>query len=244
MPRESAVIATKWWPLFRTAGSIGKTIDDRLRSLDTEYIDLHQIHNPFSFSSIGSQMREMAELAGSGKVRHVGVSNFSADGMRKAHMELSRLGLALVSNQVNYSMLRREIETNGVLGAAKDLGVTVIAYSPLARGLLTGKFHDRPETVSERNFFRRFYGSLNKASLEKSRPVAEAIKRVAAKYSATPSQAALNWLLNFHGECVVVIPGATSAEQAGENAGAMDFRLSEDDIAYLDEVSAGFKCRD
>jgi aryl-alcohol dehydrogenase-like predicted oxidoreductase len=185
-------------------------------------------------------MREMAKLAGSGKVRYAGVSNFSADRMRKAHLELSRLGLSLVSNQVNYSLLRREIESNGVLGAAKDLGVTVIAYSPLARGLLTGKFHDRPEMVRERNFFRRFYGSLNKASLEKSRPVAEALKTVAARYGATPSQAALNWLLNFHGECVVVIPGATSAEQARENAGAMDFRLSEDDLAYLDEVSAGF----
>ena len=244
VPRESAVIATKWWPLFRTAGSIGKTIDDRLRALDTEYIDLHQIHNPFSFSSIGSQMREMAKFAGSGRVRHVGVSNFSADGMRKAHMELSRLGLALVSNQVNYSLLRREIETNGVLGAAKDLGVTVIAYSPLARGLLTGKFHDRPAMLGERNFFRRFYGSLNERSLEKSKPVADALKTVADRYGATPSQAALNWLLNFHGEGMVVIPGATRAEQARDNAGAMNFKLSDDDLAYLGEVSARFRYRD
>jgi aryl-alcohol dehydrogenase-like predicted oxidoreductase len=163
--------------------------------------------------------------------------------MRKAHLELSRLGLSLVSNQVNYSLLRREIESNGVLGAAIDLGVTIIAYSPLARGLLTGKFHDRPETIRERNFFRRFYGSLNETNLEKSRPVAEALKAVAEKYNATPSQAALNLLMNFHGESVVVIPGATSPEQAGDNAGAMDFKLSGDDLAYLDEVSAKFRHR-
>jgi aryl-alcohol dehydrogenase-like predicted oxidoreductase len=243
IPRTSVALATKWWPALRRAGSIGKTIDDRLRHLDTEYIDLHQIHNPFSLSTVGSQMREMAKLAGSGKVRYAGVSNFSADRMRKAYLELSRLGLSLVSNQVNYSLLRREIESNGVMEAAKDLGVTIIAYSPLARGLLTGKFHDRPETIRERNFFRRFYGSLNETNLEKSRPVAEALKSVAEKYGATPSQVALNWLMNFHGESVVVIPGATSPDQAGDNAGAMDFKLSDDDLAYLDEVSAKFRHR-
>jgi aryl-alcohol dehydrogenase-like predicted oxidoreductase len=243
IPRTSVALATKWWPALRRAGSIGKTIDDRLRHLDTEYIDLHQIHNPFSLSTVGSQMREMAKLAGSGKVRYAGVSNFSADRMRKAYLELSRLGLSLVSNQVNYSLLRREIESNGVMEAAKDLGVTIIAYSPLARGLLTGKFHDRPETIRERNFFRRFYGSLNETNLEKSRPVAEALKSVAEKYGATPSQVALNWLMNFHGESVVVIPGATSPDQAGDNAGAMYFKLSDDDLAYLDEVSAKFRHR-
>ncbi len=244
IPRESVAIATKWWPALRRAGSIGKTIDDRLRYLGTDYIDLHQIHNPFSVSPVGSQMREMAKLASSGKVRYAGVSNFSADRMRKAHLELSRLGPALVSNQVNYSLLRREIESNGVMEAAKDLGVSIIAYSPLARGLLTGKFHDRPETLRERNFFRRFYSSLNETNLERTRPVVEALRTVAEKYGATPSQVALNWLMNFHGECVVVIPGATSPAQAGDNAGAMDFRLSVDDPSYLDEVSAKFRFRD
>lgn len=241
--RDSVALATKWWPALRRAGSIGKTIDDRLRYLGTEYIDLHQIHNPFSLSTVGSQMREMAKLASSGRVRYAGVSNFSAGGMRKAHMELSRLGFSLVSNQVNYSLLRREIESNGVLDAARDLGVTIIAYSPLARGMLTGKFHDRPGMLRERNYFRRFYGSLNEANLERSRPVAEALKSVAGKYGATPSQVALNWLMNFHGDSVVVIPGATSPDQAADNAGAMDFKLSGDDLACLDEVSARFRHR-
>lgn len=244
VPRESVVVATKWWPLLRRARSISGTIGERLCNLGTEYIDLHQIHNPFSLSRVGSQMREMAKLARDGKVRHVGVSNFPADRMRKAHHELSRLGLTLVSNQVNYSLLRREIETNGVIEAARDLGVTIIAYSPLARGMLTGKFHDRPEALGERNFFRRYYGSLNKAALKRSRPVVGALKSVSLKYGVTPSQAALNWLLNFHGECVVAIPGATSAAQAADNAGAMDFRLSDDDLEYLGEVSARFRYRD
>jgi len=242
--RKSVVVATKWWPLLRRARSISGTIGERLRNLGTEYIDLHQIHNPFSISTVGSQMREMAKLARDGKVRYIGVSNFSADRMRKAHNELSRLGLTLVSNQVNYSLLRREIETNGVMEAARDLGVTIIAYSPLARGMLTGKFHDRPEALGERNFFRRYYGSLNKTVLERSRPVADALKSLALKYNVTPSQAAINWLLNVHGENVVVIPGATSAAQAADNAGAMDFMLSNDDRAYLGEVSSRFRYRE
>ena len=125
--RESVVIADKWWPLLRTAGSITKTIDERLSRLGTDYIDLHQIHNPYSLSSIKTQMGEMARLAEEGKIRYVGVSNFSAEDMRRAHMELSRMGLALVSNQVNYSLVRREIETDGVLDAARDLGMTIIA---------------------------------------------------------------------------------------------------------------------
>lgn len=242
--REHVVIATKWWPLLRTAGSIYKTAGARLACLGTEYIDLHQIHNPFSISPVKSQMREMARLAGEGIIRYAGVSNFSADGMRKAHMELSRIGLALVSNQVDYSLLKRGIESDGIMEAALDLGVTIIAYSPLARGLLTGKFHDNPALLKERNFFRRYYGSLNKNSVEKSRPVVDALKKIAAKYDATVSQVAINWLLNFHGEVVVAIPGATSVRQAEDNTGAMGFKLSEIDLAYLDEVSSRFKYPD
>jgi aryl-alcohol dehydrogenase-like predicted oxidoreductase len=222
--------------VLRRAASVGRTIDDRLCYLGTDYIDLHQVHNPFSFSSLGSQMREMAKLANTGRVRYVGVNNFSAEGMRKAHLELSRNGFTLVSNQVNYSLLRREIETNGVLDVAKDLGVTDIAHSPLARGLLTGKFHDRPEFLRERNFYRKFYGSLSRDRLRKSRPVVEELGTVASRYDATPSQVALNWLMNFNGYSIVVIPGASTPEQAGYNAASMDFRLSKDDLAYLDEV--------
>ncbi len=238
IPRDDVILATKWWPLFRTAGSISRTIGKRLACLDAEHVDLYQIHNPFSFSSVGSQMREMAGLMEKGQIRHVGVSNFSAELMRKAHMDLSRCGIALVSNQVSYSLLNREIEMNGVLDTASDLGVTIIAYSPLARGLLTGKFHERPELMNKRNYFRRFYGSLNRSNLERSRPVVDALKCLGGKYGATPSQIALNWLMNFRGKRIVVIPGASTVKQASDNAGSMSFRLSDDDLSFLDEVSS------
>lgn len=239
--RGDIAIATKWWPIFRTASSITSTIDKRLSCLGTGVIDLYQIHNPYSFSPISSQMRAMARLVESGKVRYIGVSNFSAKQMRKAHRELSKLGLPLVSNQVKYSLIERTIETNGVLDTARELGVSIIAYSPLGRGLLTGKFHDKPELIRKRHIVRRFYASLNKRNIQTTSAIVEALKNISKKYQITPSQAALNWVINAKVGSVFAIPGATKTGQAEDNAASMKFELSHDDLEYLSEMSAPFK---
>ena len=236
--RDKIIIATKWWPLLRTASSIARTIDQRLKALNVNSIDLYQLHNAFSFSSISTEMREMAKLVDRGKIKYVGVSNFSAAQMRKAHQELSNYGLKLTSNQVNYSLLKRDIETNGVLDTANELGISLIAYSPLGRGLLTGKFHDNPELAAQRHIFRRYYASLNKSKINKSMPVVDALKSIALKYQVTPSQVALNWVINSQGNVIVAIPGATKAGHAEDNAGAMKFLLSQDEISFLNEVSS------
>ncbi|MCH7519419.1 MAG: aldo/keto reductase [Candidatus Dadabacteria bacterium] len=240
IPRNEIVIATKWWPLLRTAASLSATIEKRLSALNTPKIDLYQIHNSFSFSSISKEMKEMAKLVEQEKIKYIGVSNFSANAMRKAHKELSKYGLPLVSNQVNYSLLKRHIEKNGVLDTAQELGISLIAYSPLGRGLLTGKFHDNPDLINKRSIFRRYYTSLNKKKLKKSLPVIEALKSIALKYQVTPSQIALNWVINVQGETVVSIPGVTKVGQASDNAGTMSFELSVDDLGYLSEVSSSF----
>jgi len=240
IPRNEIVIATKWWPLLRTAASLSATIEKRLSALNTPKIDLYQIHNSFSFSSISKEMKEMAKLVEQEKIKYIGVSNFSASAMRKAHKELSKYGLPLVSNQVNYSLLKRHIEKNGVLDTAQELGISLIAYSPLGRGLLTGKFHDNPDLINKRSIFRRYYTSLNKKKLKKSLPVIEALKSIALKYQVTPSQIALNWVINVQGETVVSIPGVTKVGQASDNAGTMSFELSVDDLGYLSEVSSSF----
>lgn len=234
------IIATKWWPLFRTASNIAKTIDERLACLDPFPIDLHQVHQPYGFSSEVKEMEAMAQLVRAKKIRHVGVSNFSARKARSAWETLHRSGIDLVSNQVPYSLLNRKIETNGVLDTAKALGMTIIAYSPLAQGLVTGKFHDNPKLLKNIGF--RKYSSLFKPKgLEKSRPVIELVKKLALKYEATASQIALNWLIHSHGETVVAIPGSTKVDQAEENAEAMTFTLSPEDRQLLDGVSAGFR---
>ncbi len=234
------VIATKWWPMFRTASNIGKTIDERLAALSPFPIDLYQVHQPWGFSSEISEMEAMAELVHAHKIGHVGVSNFSAKMMRSAWETLQKSGISLVSNQVQYSLLNRKIETNGVLETAKELGITIIAYSPLAQGLVTGKFHDNPDLLKNIGW-RKHSSRFKPKGLEKSRPVAELVKKLAVKYNATPSQVALNWLINFSGDTVVAIPGATKVTHAAENTGAMKFMLSSEDMHLLDEKSKDYK---
>ncbi|HKJ91838.1 MAG TPA: aldo/keto reductase [Longimicrobiales bacterium] len=235
----SVVIATKWLPLLRTAGSIRKTIDDRLRELAPYSIDLHQIHIGYgSLSSKRAQVEAMARLVESGRIRAVGVSNFSARAMRLASRVLARHGLALASNQVRYSLLDRRLERNGVLAAARELGATIIAYSPLAQGLLSGKFHDDPERVKRLGGPRRLLRQFRPRGLRRSEPVVSMLKEVAAAHGALPAQAALRWLVQQDG--VVAIPGASSPEQARQNAAALDFTLTDAEVDALERVSRAF----
>jgi len=231
------VLATKWMPFLRTARSITRTIDRRREALGEYPIDLYQIHNPYSLSSIEAQLREMAALAREGRIRAIGVSNFSEEQMRRAHRLLAEEGIPLASNQVRYSLLHREIESNGVLEAARELGVTIIAYSPLAQGLLAGAYHDDPQRIRERPGMRKHLKAFRPEELERTRPLIEELRWIAAAHETSPAEVALSWLLSAHGEAVVTIPGASSAEQARRNARAMDLRLSEEEIEKLAQRS-------
>ena len=231
---SDVIIATKWWPMFRTARNIPKTIDERLRFLDGYSIDLYQIHQPFSFSSPEAEMDAMAELVKAGKIRSVGVSNFNAGQMRRAHRQLQKYGIPLASNQVHYSLLHRNIERDGTLAAAKELGITIIAYTPIESGLLSGKYHKNPELLNGKG---RFYRMRLQAGLERSRKLVAELEAIASRYGVTAAQVALNWVINSQGETVVTIPGVTKVSQAEESAGAMKFELTGDEIARLSEVS-------
>jgi aryl-alcohol dehydrogenase-like predicted oxidoreductase len=234
------MIATKWWPMFRTASNILKTIDLRIGALSPYPIDLYQIHQPYGFSTVKAEMEAMAKLVKEQKVRYVGVSNFSAAKMHVAYDILQKQGIPLVSNQVRYSLLDRRIETNGVLQTARELGITIIAYSPLAQGLVTGKFHHDPGLLKNIGI-RKHTSSFKPAGLEKSRPVVNVVMELAAKYGVTASQIALNWLIHFHGDTVVAIPGATKESHAKENTVAMNFRMTREDLSLLDRISSPFK---
>jgi aryl-alcohol dehydrogenase-like predicted oxidoreductase len=232
------IIATKWWPLFRTARNIPRTIDARLQFLGGYGIGLYMVHQPFGFSSREAEMEAMADLVAAGKIRSVGVSNFSAGQMRRAHKALAKRGIPLAANEVLYSLLNRRIETNGVLQAAKELGVTIIAYTPLGFGLLSGKYHDDPGLLRRKSIV---WHVRLRTAIEQSRPVVTALEEIGAKYEATPAQVALSWVINSQGDTVVSIPGVTSARQAQENAGAMHLRLSADEMARLDGLSRQFQ---
>lgn len=235
---SDVIVATKWRPFLRTAGNIPKSIDDRQRHLRDYTIDLYQIHQPYSFSSTEAEMEAMAELVEAGKIRSVGVSNFNAEQMRRAHAALAKPGLPLASNQVEYHLLNRQIERNGILEAAEELGITIIAWSPLASGLLTGKYHRDPDKLSQTPFGRRF---MLRRNIDRSRQLISALEEIAAKRDVTPAQVALNWLIHGQGETVVAIPGASKVHHAEQSAGAMDFRLEDEEMDRIDQLSRQFR---
>jgi aryl-alcohol dehydrogenase-like predicted oxidoreductase len=239
------VIATKWFPMAslpgvnfpfmpRTANNIAKNVVSRQDCLAPCKIDLLQIHRPYSLSSIEAQMNVMAALVKAGKIGAIGISQFSAAQMRRAYNSLSKQGLPLASNQVRFSLLHRAPEKNGVLETARELNITLIAWSPLESGVLTGKFHDNPELVKKIPFMRKMAFAR---SLEKSRPVIKTLQDIAKSYGCSSAEVALSWLVNFYGNTVVAIPGATKTEQVKQNVGALNLKLTKSEMARLDELS-------
>ena len=223
-------IATKYMPLpwrFR-AEDVADAVTASLKRLKMPSVDLYQVHFPFpSFLSQEGLMNALADEVQQGRIKAVGVSNYSAEQLREAHRVLARRGVPLAVNQVRYSLITREIETNGVLAAARELGVTILAYSPLAQGLLTGKYTMSNPPTGARSFDKRF----QTAGLIKLQPVLDKLNELGEKYSKTPAQVALNWLICQPG--VIPIPGIKTAAQVEQNAGAMGWELSEIDAIEL-----------
>lgn len=223
-------IATKYMPLpwrFR-AEDVADAVTASLKRLKMPSVDLYQVHFPFpSFLSQEGLMNALADEVQQGRIKAVGVSNYSAEQLREAHRVLARRGVPLAVNQVRYSLITREIETNGVLAAARDLGVTILAYSPLAQGLLTGKYTMSNPPTGARSFDKRF----QTAGLIKLQPVLDKLNELGEKYSKTPAQVALNWLICQPG--VIPIPGIKTAAQVDQNAGAIGWELSETDAIEL-----------
>lgn len=231
-------VATKWTPVGRSAASIDKTMGKRNANLAPFPVDLHQIHTGFgSLSSIRAQVRAMARLVEAGRIRAVGVSNFSAKQMEIAHAELARHGVPLASNQVQINLLHRKIETNGVLETARRLGVTLIAYVPLRSGQLTGKFHADRKLAASLPRMRRMLAGISDKSLDRTAPLIDAMREIAGTHQATISQIALAWLITYYGDTVVATPGASKPRHAEEAAGAMKVALSEEELQRLTELS-------
>jgi aryl-alcohol dehydrogenase-like predicted oxidoreductase len=181
-------------------------------------------------------MGQLADAVEAGKVRAVGVSNYSAEQMRQAHAALAGRGIPLASNQVEYSLLHRHPEVNGVLDACRELGVTLIAYTPLAGGLLTGKYsaENRPG-----GFFRRVLPRYRRRALQALRPIVQLLTEIADRYSKTPSQVALRWLIE--NPAVLPIPGAKNGRQASANAGALTFSLTPDEVDALSRATVDWR---
>ncbi len=223
-------IATKYMPLpwrFRSE-DVTNAVTASLKRLKLPSIDLYQVHFPFpSLLSQEGLMNALASEVEQGRVKAIGVSNYNAEQLREAHKLLARRGIPLAVNQMRYSLITREIETNGVLAAARELNVTILAYSPLAQGLLTGKYTSANPPTGARSLDRRFQSS----GLHKLQPVLNKLNELGTKYSKTPAQVALNWTICQPG--VIPIPGIKNAAQVEQNAAAIGWELSAEDVIDL-----------
>lgn len=228
------VITTKWFPLLKRAKSLRKSSKKSTGRLAPYPIDLYLVHMPLSVSSIDTQMNEMADLVDAGTIRVVGVSNFSKERMVKAHEALADRGIPLAANQVHFSLVKRGIEFNGILETAKELGVTIMAYTPLGQGVLTGKLHSNPELLDLMPRMRR---NRLRGNLKKSRPLIDTLESIASEHNATVAQITLSWTTTFHGDTVIAIPGATKTYQAEQNAGAMQISLSSEQKETISSLS-------
>lgn len=229
---SDVVVATKFpFGFLSRASSLPDVLEGSLVRLQRTTIDLYQIHYPFRWMSIPTLMKLMAEAAQAGKIHAVGVSNYDVHQMRLAHAELARRGIPLASNQVEYSLLHRHPETDGVLEACRELGITLIAYMPLASGALTGKYSADARPAG----WRRYTGYFRGKSLAALARLVEHLREIGARYEKSPGQVALRWLIQQDG--VLPIAGAKNASQAAENAGALTFALDDAEADALSQAT-------
>lgn len=236
---QPIIIASKFAPFPNrfSAHSLLQALDASLERLGVAQIDLYQIHWPYSLINTNALMDALAEAVQAGKVRAVGISNYSAKLMHKAHARLARHDIPLASNQVHYSLLHRNPESNGVLEACRALNVALIAYSPLEQGLLTGKFRVSSSDIVPVSRMRRLQSSnFRRSQLLKMEPLIQTMETIGQEHNKTIGQVALNWLL-CRDEVVIPIPGARNERQASENAGAIGWRLSPEEFNQIDSAS-------
>ena len=233
--KQPIQLATKYFPVpWRwNRSAIAEALTASLERLQMSEICLYQIHWPLEFFLKTQDFMEvLAAEVKKGRIQAVGVSNYSADQMTIAHQVLAEKGIPLATNQVPYSLLTRQIESNGILEKARQLGVTILAYSPLAQGLLTGKY--TPDNVSELQGARRIDPRFSSQGLKKLAPLLAEIEKIAEKYEKTPAQVSLNWLISQGN--VIPIPGAKNAKQAIQNAGALGWSMSPEEVKNLGSV--------
>jgi len=231
---QAVSVATKFFPYpWRLATSqLLAALRASLARLGVARVALYQIHWPIGPRSPAFWMEPLAAAVAEGLVQDVGVSNYSASQMRTAFERLAARGVRLASNQVEYSLLRRGVESNGVLDACRELNVTLLAYRPLAAGVLSGKYTPDSPPPGVRRL--RFRGPL----LSDLGPLVRLLQDIGrANGNRTGNQVALNWLIC---QGALPIPGATSAAQASENAGAAGWRLRPADVSALREASSRF----
>ncbi|GMN55007.1 hypothetical protein TIFTF001_024131 [Ficus carica] len=233
-PEVEVAVATKFAALPWRFGrqSVLSALKDSLCRLGLSSVELYQLHWPGIWGNEG-YIDGLGDAVEQGLVKAVGVSNYSEKRLRDAYERLKKRGIPLASNQVNYSLIYRAPEENGIKATCDELGITLIAYSPIAQGVLTGKYtpENPPDGPRGRIYTPEF--------LTKLQPLINRIREIGENYSKTSTQVVLNWLIAQ--ENVVPIPGAKNAEQAEEFTGALGWSLSSEEITELRSLASEIK---
>ncbi len=210
--------------------NVRRSIEGSLERLGTDHVDLYYLHRVDPNTPIEETVGAMGELVKEGKVRHLGLSEASPDTLRRAHATHPISAL-----QTEYSLWTRDPENNG-LPACRELGVGFVAYSPLGRGFLSGRFKSWDEI--EENDFRRHNPRFQGEAFDRNLALLDKVREIASEKGCTPGQLALAWVL-AQGEDIATIPGTKRRTYLEENLGAADVELTHDDLARIDaEVPA------
>ncbi|WP_029522193.1 aldo/keto reductase [Persephonella sp. KM09-Lau-8] len=214
---------------------IFKSIDASLKRLGRDYIDLYQVHWWDNSTPIEETIDALNDLVRIGKVRYIGISDFAGWQIaRSVSLQEAKNYAKFVSAQMYYSLLGRDIEFE-VVPACEALGLGILAWSPLAGGFLTGKY--TRENIPEGSRYARMERPFLRFDFEKGYFVVDELRKLAEKYNATVSQVALNWIKAKPFISSIII-GVRSLEQLKDNLGCINWDLSEEDISYLDEITA------
>jgi aryl-alcohol dehydrogenase-like predicted oxidoreductase len=211
---------------FASKESILKECEDSLRRLKTDYIDLYQIHWHDSTTAIHETMETVLRLKEQGKVREIGVCNYNVEWMREAEQTVK-----LASNQVSYSMLLRDIEQD-VAPYCIEHKKSIFAYSPLQRGILTGKI--KPGHIFNEGDHRQELIHYTDENIRRTNEMLEKLKPLAKSKNATLAQIVLRWTIEQPG-ITIALAGARNAEQAVQNAKTVDIKLSKEEISFINE---------
>ncbi len=234
--RDEFVLATKFGNRWFDDGTrtidgspqyVREAIDASLRRLNVEYVDLYYQHRVDANTPIEETVGAMAELVAAGKVRHLGLSEAGPETIRRAHAVHPVTAL-----QSEWSLWTRDPE-EAALPSVRELGIGFVAYSPLGRGFLAGRFSSPDELTDDD--FRRHHPRMQGENFEHNRELAEHVRELAAEQGCTPAQLALAWVLS-RGDDVVPIPGTKRRTYLEQNAAASDVTLSDDELARLDQA--------
>lgn len=223
---QTVYVATKFmpykWQNQDVKPAMLKAVKESCKRLGVEKVDLYQIHNPDHPSGVTAQAHALADVYQAGLARSVGVSNFSVAELRELLVVFKQRGVPLASNQIEFGLLRQIPLEDGMKPLLDEVGAKLLAYSPLAMGRLTGKYSAENPPLGKRGF--------SNFPWQKIQPVVDELKAIGKLHGKTPAQVALNWVI-----CMGAVPiaGAKNEAQATENAGALGWRLSAEEVTRL-----------